>query len=250
MPQIRDRRAAGLAVLLAVLGAASTAMGLHSEATTPAPVAAEPARPEPSKNTTSAPIRPLPTTPGTRPATATGEAASDDSVPAPPAASAATPRKAAPGSLARSEPVKLAIPRVGLDTAVSRLGLRRDGTLEVPPLTADAPAGWYRHSPTPGEPGAAVIIGHVDSAREGPAVFFRLREVRLGDPITVRRKNGTVATFEVDRVATYPKHAFPTDEVYGATDRPELRLITCGGSFDRSRGSYRDNVVVYASLRK
>ncbi|BAL88863.1 putative sortase family protein [Actinoplanes missouriensis 431] len=247
MPQIRDRRAAGLAVLLAVLGAASTAMGLQSEAATPAPVAAEPARQEPSKNTTS--IRPAPTTPGTRPATATGGAASDDSVPAPPPASA-TPRKAAPGSLARSEPVKLAISRIGLDTAVSRLGLRRDGTLEVPPLTADAPAGWYRHSPTPGEPGAAVIIGHVDSAREGPAVFFRLREVRLGDPITVRRKNGTVATFEVYRVATYPKHAFPTDEVYGATDRPELRLITCGGSFDRSRGSYRDNVVVYASLRK
>ncbi|WP_197725392.1 class F sortase [Actinoplanes sp. OR16] len=149
----------------------------------------------------------------------------------------------------RSVPVRLEIPAVDLKTAVSGLGLRADGTLEVPPLKADAPAGWYRGSPTPGEPGAAVLTGHVDSAREGPAVFFRLRELDLGDTITVRRKDGSAATFEVYRVATYPKHAFPSDEVYGAVDRAELRLITCGGSFDRSSRSYRDNVVVYAAPR-
>ncbi|MEU4695096.1 class F sortase [Actinoplanes sp. NPDC023714] len=272
MPRIRDRRAAALAALLGVLGVTSTAMGLRSEASTLPPVAAQEPGPD---SVTPSPATPSPATPS--PATSSPAQASpaqaglvtsspvaskkagatdgaapavtdsdqeSDSVPAPPS-TAPKPRTAK--GMKRSEPVRLEIPAVGLKTAVNSLGLREDGTLEVPPLRADAPAGWYRGSPTPGEAGAAVMTGHVDSAREGPAVFYRLRELALGDTISVRRKDGSTAKFEVYRVATYPKHAFPSGDVYGAVDRAELRLITCGGSFDRSKRSYRDNVVVFAA---
>ncbi|MDR6321583.1 sortase (surface protein transpeptidase) [Actinoplanes couchii] len=133
-----------------------------------------------------------------------------------------------------------------MDTALMSLGLRDDGTLQVPPLRGDAPAGWYRHSPTPGEVGASVLVGHVDSARDGPAVFFRLREVTVGDRVEVRRKDGSVARFAVTRVAVFAKDDFPSAEVYAAPDHPGLRLITCGGVFDRGEGSYRSNVVVFA----
>jgi sortase (surface protein transpeptidase) len=151
-----------------------------------------------------------------------------------------------PKGMKPSVPVRLQIPVIGVDTEVMELGLRRDGTLEVPPLRGDAPAGWYRHSPTPGETGASVLAGHVDTARDGPAVFFRLRELKVKDSISVRRKDGTVARFAVSRVATYPKRDFPSREVYAPLASPGLRLITCGGVFDRGEGSYRSNVVVYA----
>jgi sortase (surface protein transpeptidase) len=100
--------------------------------------------------------------------------------------------------------------------------------------------------PVPGDPGPAVIAGHVDS-RAGPAVFFRLRELRPGDKVTVRRSDGRAVAFTVDEVDRYPKDAFPTSAVYGPAPGSELRLITCGGSFDAAKRSYRDNVVVYAS---
>jgi hypothetical protein len=93
-----------------------------------------------------------------------------------------------------------------------------------------------------------VLLGHVDSAADGPAVFFRLGALRPGDPVSVRRADGTTVVFAVDRVAAYPKPAFPTRAVYGAVDHPGLRLVTCGGSFDHARGSYRGTVVVYATL--
>ncbi|MBB2946845.1 sortase (surface protein transpeptidase) [Actinoplanes lutulentus] len=241
MPRIRDRRAAALAALLAVLGTASTAMGLRTEATALPPVAVDVQQTADSEQTK--PDESQQPGPQKEPLKEPQDDPQDDALPAPP------PTTAKPGGMARSEPTRLEIPAIKLNAPITAVGLNTDGTLEVPPLKASAPAGWYRHSPTPGEPGAAVIIGHVDSAREGPAVFFRLRELTLGDTISVRRKNGTVATLEVYRVATYPKHKFPTDEVYGPVNRAELRLITCGGSFDRSKGSYRDNVVVYAAPR-
>jgi hypothetical protein len=212
VPHIRDRRAAGLAVLLALLGTVSITMGLRVEAEALPPVSV----PDP---TSAAP---------------------------PPVASRSAAPPAPARALPRSAPVRLDIPAIKLRTRLTELGLERDGTIEVPPLRADAPAGWYRHSPTPGEPGAAVIIGHVDTAREGPAVFFRLRELQAGDTISVRRKDGHVSRFSVTRVASYPKQEFPTTEVYGPLDHPALRLVTCGGSFDRTKGSYRSNVVVYA----
>jgi hypothetical protein len=150
--------------------------------------------------------------------------------------------------LGPSRPVQLVIPRIGVRTPLVSLGLQPDGRMEVPPLRADAPPGWYRYLFTPGEPGPAVIVGHVDSARDGPAVFFRLGALRTGDQVDVRRADGYLARFTVSGVVSVPKKRFPTQAVYGDVRYPALRLITCGGSFDRSTGHYRNNVIVFARL--
>ncbi|MCW0216392.1 MAG: class F sortase [Pseudonocardia sp.] len=158
----------------------------------------------------------------------------------------AAPSPAGPAPLGRSLPVTLDVPAIGVHAAVLRTGLAPDGTVEVPPL-GSPDASWYENSPTPGERGPAVLLGHVDSARWGPGVFFDLRALVPGDEVAVTREDGSVARFRVDRVAQYPKTAFPTAAVYGDLDHPGLRLITCGGAFDRSARSYADNVIVYAS---
>ncbi|EGG48740.1 MULTISPECIES: class F sortase [Streptomyces] len=148
--------------------------------------------------------------------------------------------------LGRSVPVRLGIPSIGVDTPVMRLGLRTDGTVEVPPVTAHDQAGWYDKSPTPGRTGPSVLLGHVTVGDYGDGVFRHLSELHRGDHVTTRLKNGTTAAFTVTRVRTVDKADFPTQEVYGDTDRPELRLITCGGP--RSGEGYRDNVIVFAAL--
>jgi hypothetical protein len=159
-------------------------------------------------------------------------------------AQAADDRRPAARAVPRaSPPVRIEIPSIGVAAAVVRLGLNRDGTMQVPDefrLT-----GWFTGGPAPGETGPAVIAGHVDS-RSGPAVFYRLGDLRPGDDITVERADGTAVHFTVDTIARYPKRAFPTPAVFGPTPEPLLHLITCGGSFDRLRRSYRDNVVVTA----
>ncbi|SMF82962.1 class F sortase [Streptomyces sp. Amel2xC10] len=160
------------------------------------------------------------------------------------AGSAGTGRDAPP--LARSEPVRLLIPAVDVDTPVVRLGLAADGTVEVPPVRADDRAGWYRHSPTPGRTGPSVFLGHVTVGPYGDGVFRRLDRLRRGDTIEARLENGTTARFAVTEVRTVDKARFPTDDVYGNVDRPELRLITCGGP--RTGDGYRDNVIVFAAL--
>ncbi len=149
--------------------------------------------------------------------------------------------------LAASRPVSLTIPSIGVhSTTLVDLGYTKDGELEVP-KDFDLP-GWFTPGPTPGQFGPAVIAGHVDS-KAGPAVFYRLGALKAGDRVTVGRADGSTATFRVDRVARYAKDAFPTAEVYGnTTNRAELRLITCGGTFDRRTGHYVDNVVAYAHL--
>ncbi|CAL9333021.1 hypothetical protein SUDANB32_00107 [Streptomyces sp. enrichment culture] len=152
-----------------------------------------------------------------------------------------------PRPLARSVPVGLEIPAIAVDTPVVRLGLAPDRTVEVPPITADDPAGWYRYSPTPGRPGPSVILGHVTVGAHGDGVFRHLARLRRDDGITVRLENGTAAEFAVTSVRTVAKTAFPTEDVYGDTARPELRLITCGGPLED--GEYRDNVIVFAALR-
>lgn len=150
-----------------------------------------------------------------------------------------------PAPVAR--PVGLAIPAIGVnETTMVDLGLDAEGRLTAPEDFARA--GWFVNGPAPGAPGPAVIVGHVDS-RQGPAVFFRVRELKPGDEILVPRADGSTARFLVDAVRQYPKDAFPADEVYGATADAQLRVITCGGSFDRSVRSYRDNIVVFASER-
>lgn len=160
---------------------------------------------------------------------------------------AATPGTGTSRTLPRSEPITLEIPAIGVRAPVGRLGLTPQGAVEVPPLERPAETGWYRFGPTPGERGPAVILGHVDT-KSGPAVFFRLRELHAGDPVRVVRGDGTTAVFRTTEVAQVPKAAFPTGRVYGDLDHAGLRLVTCGGAFDRSRGSYLDNIIVFADL--
>jgi len=144
-----------------------------------------------------------------------------------------------------SAPVRLLIPAIGVDTGLMSLGLQDDGSLEVPP--EGFPAGWYTEAPTPGEIGPAIIAGHVDWDGS-PGVFFSLRDLASGDAITVERTDGSAATFRVGSVQQFPKDEFPTDAVYADIAHAGLRLITCGGSFDRAARSYEDNIVVFADL--
>jgi sortase (surface protein transpeptidase) len=150
------------------------------------------------------------------------------------------------GYKATPEPVRIDIPRIGVTSSLDRLGRAPDKTVEVP--TRWEVAGWYAHGTRPGDPGSAVILGHVDSKR-GPAVFYQLRELRKGDEIEVGREDGSTVRFAVERVAQYDKQRFPTDEVYYPTLTPALRLVTCGGEFDATAGHYRSNVIVFATLK-
>jgi LPXTG-site transpeptidase (sortase) family protein len=144
------------------------------------------------------------------------------------------------------KPTGLAIPAIGVRTRLIRLGVTASGALQVPANTAVA--GWYTGSPRPGGTGSAVIAGHIDSA-SGPGVFFRLREVRPGDLVYVQRGHARMAVFKVTAVRTFPKSRFPTVAVYGPVPNAQLRLITCGGTFDPATGRYLSNVVVFAVLQ-
>ena len=148
-------------------------------------------------------------------------------------------------ALAAAPPVRIRISAIGVDSALIALGLAADGTLQVP--VDGSVAGWFTGAPTPGEHGPAVIAAHVDW-NHAPGVFFHLRDLEPGAEVAVDRADGTTARFVVLEVEQYPKDAFPTERVYGDIDHAGLRLITCGGSFDRAARSYRDNVVVYAGL--
>ena len=156
----------------------------------------------------------------------------------------AAPLTAAAAARPVARPVRLVIPVIGVRARLVRLGLAAGGALQVPVTTTVA--GWYSGSPRPGAIGSSVIAGHVDSYL-GPGVFFRLRLLRPGDRIFVRRADGTLAVFRVTLVRTYLKTRFPTGAVYGAAPGPQLRLITCGGTFDPGLRSYLSNVVVYAA---
>jgi len=136
------------------------------------------------------------------------------------------------------------IPAIAVSARVVALGLNPDRTLEVPRRWADA--GWYTGGPRPGQRGPAVIAGHVDSM-SGPAVFYRLGELRRGALVRIRRADGSTVTYGVEGVERWSKNRFPTGRVYGRTARSTLRLITCGGAFDKATGHYLDNVIVYAT---
>lgn len=150
-------------------------------------------------------------------------------------------------TLPRSAPLQVEIPAIDVRSSLLELGLAQDGTAEVPSSEDADQAGWYRYSPTPGELGPAVIIGHVDS-ETGPAVFYRLQDLTPGDDIRVEREDGTVAEFTVDNIDTFAKDSFPTEQVYGDIDHSGLRLITCGGTYDGGSGGYQANTVVFATL--
>ncbi|MBG0831587.1 class F sortase [Planomonospora sp. ID67723] len=151
-------------------------------------------------------------------------------------------------ALPRSTPVRIRIPAIGVSAPIGTVGLEDDGTVGTPPIDHPNTTGWYKHGPTPGEAGPAVILGHVDTTT-GPAVFARLRQLLPGDAIEITRRDGSTVTFIVEGIEKAPKRNFPTGRVYGALDHAGLRLITCGGDFDTRARSYTDNVIVYAAAR-
>ncbi|HLM04497.1 MAG TPA: class F sortase [Blastococcus sp.] len=194
-------------------------------------------------------------------AVAVGLAGQDADPPRPPVSSAdpshtpardsATPAAPSPAETAPAAPVappvSISVPAIEVRSDLLTLGLNPDGTLAVPQPGPDYDtAAWFDGSPRPGEPGPAVIEGHVDSAANGPSVFYDLGRLVSGDRVEVTRADGTAVTFEVYEVRVVPKTDFPTFDVYGNTEGPELRLITCGGPFDREARSYEDNIVVFA----
>ena len=148
------------------------------------------------------------------------------------------------GTVPSGRPVSIQIPAIGVGARVVPVGLGPDRSMEMPAVDL---AGWYEPGPRPGAAGPAVIVGHVDS-RRGPAVFFRLGQLRRGDRIVIGQARGAARAFVVERVERRPKQALPVGRIWNHTRRPVLRLITCGGSFDRATGHYRDNVIVYANL--
>ncbi|MGW3247239.1 class F sortase [Streptomyces sp. NPDC001070] len=146
-----------------------------------------------------------------------------------------------------SRPVRIELPRLGIRAAVRPVGVHRDGTVQVPSPSRAAEAGWYAGSAAPGQAGPTVILGHVDSARlpGGKAAFYSLGGARRGDRVTVTREDGVVVRFTVDAAVLVAKTHFPTRAVYGPTQAPALRLITCGGRYTKA-GGYRGNVIVFA----
>ncbi|MET8824744.1 class F sortase [Streptomyces sp. NPDC004610] len=178
-----------------------------------------------------------------------GPGAARETPPQPSAAQAGTgpgARSGAAPALPPSPPDRIRVPGIRVDAPLMGLGLTPGGSLDVPPAADKNLAGWYEAGTTPGETGTAIVAGHVDN-RQGPAVFYRLGALQRGGRIEVDRRDGSVAEFTVDAVEVYDADAFPDHKVYGAADRPELRVITCGGGYSRDTG-YQGNVVVFAHL--
>jgi len=237
--------AAAMAALALLLGACAqrTAAGAGAPGSAPAPattIPAVPAPPDASASTASA----LPDTsalsasalPDASALSASAKALGMEVAPLPSQVTSPGPP---------SPPVRVSIPAIGVRSSLVRLGLATDGSTEVPVRYGQA--GWFAQGTLPGETGPAVIAGHLDSER-GPAVFYRLRDLRRGDTIQVDRADGVRLRFVVEERAQYPKASFPPEAVFGPVPWATLRLVTCGGEFDRARRSYRDNVVVYARL--
>jgi sortase (surface protein transpeptidase) len=220
--------AAAAAIVLTVVGVLLLLTGLHAQRHAPQPPASV-ALPSASS---PAPVAQAPSRSALKPGTA--------AQPSKPATSGPV--------LARSVPVRLEIPQLDVNSDLLQLGLNPDQTVQVPPLGKDSRAGWYKYSPTPGQLGPSVLLGHVDSAKYGPGVFFKLGALRPGSTLSVTRSDRITAVFRVDRVVSYPKDNFPTLEVYGNTDSAQLRLITCGGKFDLSTHNYENNIVAFATL--
>ena len=226
--RVRGSRGTILSIATAVLlvaGVTAVVIGVRAQRQAPQPPLAA-----------ASPVDVIPSTPGTdRSSPRTG--------------GAPTPSATTRGQLlSRSLPTHLTVPAIGVDTALSQIGPDSSGRIKTPPLDRDSRAYWLSVSPTPGQLGPSTIIGHVDSAAYGPAVFFRLGALRQRDTISVTRGDGTVAVFQVERVVEYSKAKFPTQAVYGNIDHAGLRLITCGGTFNASKRSYDGNIVVYAAL--
>jgi len=228
----RGRSIASAAAALLLAGGITTiGLGLH----------AEPPGPDAATASTASAVA------------ASGGAASSapppatDPVTAPPLRPSAAVPPAPDAALPASVPVRVEVPAIGVDAAVIPLGKQANGEVQTPSGEPGSPAGWYQDSPTPGQTGSAVILGHVNSTISDIGLFYRLHELTAGQNITITRADHTAAVFTVDRVDIYHKSTFPTVEVYQNADRPEVRLITCGG-YDPASREYLDNTVVYAHL--
>ncbi|WP_455360349.1 class F sortase [Streptomyces sp. SYSU K21746] len=178
--------------------------------------------------------------------TAEGAASAPTATSAPTAPGGPGPAGPAAHPLPYSAPLRVAIPSIGVDAPLTGVGLTSDGWIDTPPAAHRNVAGWFTGAASPGEQGTSVVVGHVDNG-EGPAVFYRLGSLTKGRRIEVVRQDGHTAVFSVYAVELVPKQGFPADRVYGNRDRPELRVITCGGGFSRKTG-YAGNVVAYARL--
>jgi hypothetical protein len=226
---------AGLAVVLVVAGGALLWTGLHGSGKAHANFTALGSVPSSEPSTPPASSSAPPTSKHTHSSGGScgGEAKHDKPAPAQP--------------MDASRPVAVDIPCIGVDsTDMMKLGLNKDGAIQVPPLLSGK-TGWYKQSPSPGQKGPSIILGHIDSYK-GPSVFFHLDEVKPGEHVSVTRADGTKAHFTVDAIRQYSKKNFPSKKVYGKVDYPALRLITCGGVFDKHAKSYESNTVVYAHL--
>jgi sortase (surface protein transpeptidase) len=229
-PRTRSAPSAAAALLI-LTGLVLSGCGTAAPSTAPSPGTT-------ASSTAGAAMRPAaPVTkpPSPKPAQNTPAAASRSEI-------VPSPARPAPA------PVTLTIPAIAVQSPLVKLGLRQNRSLEVPPDGPGAPAGWYSGSPSPGETGPAVMLGHVNATDGGPGVFADLRALKTGTGITVQRTDGSRAIFTVTRAAAYKKNSFPTLEVYGNTNGPELRLITCDG-YNPSTGLFDDNYVVYAKLK-
>lgn len=162
-----------------------------------------------------------------------------------PASAIKLPSKLESIGMTPSEPTELSIPDVAIQTPLLTVGRNVDNTIEVP--SSYETAGWYRHSPTPGEIGPTIIVGHVDSYR-GPAVFWRLSQLRPSQLVNIKRADGQTITYQVTEVKQFDQNNFPTNDVYGNISHAGLRLITCGGVYDRATNHYTHNTVVYAVM--
>ncbi|MEU1352228.1 class F sortase [Streptomyces sp. NPDC005775] len=185
--------------------------------------------------------------PAAAPAAAAPAASASASAPA-----AGVPRQASPSpttasALSRSVPTRLKIPAIAVDAPFTPLSIGASGRLDAPPPNDQNLVGWFKGGVTPGERGASIVAGHVDT-KTGPAVFLQLRFLRPGATVDITRTDGTVASFKVDTVETFSKAKFPDKRVYADTPDAQLRLITCGGDYDKKAKDYEDNVVVFAHL--
>ncbi|UFU06566.1 sortase domain-containing protein [Ruania halotolerans] len=226
-------RRAGLAVCAAAAALALTACaGPDDGATAPAPTSAGQVEEIPAQDAPTAEPSPTPS-PTTEPTEPT-EAAEPE---------------AEPASLPASEPTVVSVPAIGVDAELMDLGLQDNGLIEVPPYNLGSPPGWYVHSPTPGEIGPSVVLGHRNGIEGGPGIFADLPQLEVGDSIEVAREDGSVATFTVYRTELFDKsrEGFPTLEVYGNTTEAEIRLITCDGLNDAT-GVLEDNFIAYGVL--
>ncbi|MEV6619752.1 class F sortase [Amycolatopsis sp. NPDC051106] len=144
-------------------------------------------------------------------------------------------------------PTTVKIPKIGAESSLLAVAVKTDGSISVPSVHTPMQAAWYKLSPVPGDVGPAIVLGHVDGDKK-PGIFYKLKDLAPGDEVDIDRSDGRKLKFVVDRVTQVPKDTFPKDAVYGNSDKPELRLITCGGVFDHAEHSYKDNIVVYANL--